>query len=387
MANSTSTKSQCAVTMKEIAVRCGVTQATVSRALNNDPHVNVNTAAHIQAVATEMGYDLASQQYARRLVQRRYGKQPLNQLIAVFCPQYFQSGHYYPPILQGSYDITTPADYGVCVGTFNHTVQGDRFPLQSIISRGDVDGLLLLRGSFFSEADLEKVRMTPGFRNRPIVSLFAEHPGCSSVIFDEEQMVSLTIHHLLELGHRHILHLSYPDANGGTGWKRIQIARRIMASAGLSPDTFLHILPIPLDPDWGDPDLPQVNGQTDYLKGEVLINCLRVHPNITAIIGVNDASALYAWYTLRQAGINVPEDISIVGADDTDPMRDAFGRNVLTSVRVPLDDLGREGTRVLLRRISGEAEQDTNVVLPVELMLRESTAPPRKTRLFTGTDR
>ena len=107
-----------------------------------------------------------------------------------------------------------------------------------------------------------------------------------------------------------------------------------------------------------------------------LASYLREHPEITAVLAMNDASALRAWALLEREGIRVPRDVSIVGFDDTDPKLDADGRNLLTTVRLPLEELGREAARQLVGAITGRTKREEPVILPTELVVRGSTAVP-----------
>lgn len=75
----------------------------------------------------------------------------------------------------------------------------------------------------------------------------------------------------------------------------------------------------------------------------------------------------------------MPEDISIVGFDDTDPMPDRRGMNQLTTVRLPLADVGREAARMVLRGVAGDSPPEEQVMLPTTLIVRGSTAPTAAT--------
>jgi LacI family transcriptional regulator len=105
---------------------------------------------------------------------------------------------------------------------------------------------------------------------------------------------------------------------------------------------------------------------------------LRAHPEITAIIAHNDPCAIHAILTLRQAGWRVPEDISVIGCDDTNRLLDATGRNILTTVRLPLCELGRCTAQLLLDRIAGRPIADPPPILPTQLIVRGTTAPPAR---------
>jgi LacI family transcriptional regulator len=107
------------------------------------------------------------------------------------------------------------------------------------------------------------------------------------------------------------------------------------------------------------------------------IEIMQKYPNTTAILAANDFVALSIASALQDAGHRIPEDISIVGYDDSEALLDRKLNNILTTIRLPLEDIGREAARLLLGRITGDIKEDRTVLLPVSLIQRGSTAPPR----------
>ena len=84
-----------------------------------------------------------------------------------------------------------------------------------------------------------------------------------------------------------------------------------------------------------------------------VFSCLRQHPQVTAILAINDASAIRTWALLQQGGLCVPDDISLIGFDDTDPVLDAHGQNMLTTVRLPLREFGEMAARQMIDFVQG----------------------------------
>jgi LacI family transcriptional regulator len=105
---------------------------------------------------------------------------------------------------------------------------------------------------------------------------------------------------------------------------------------------------------------------------------LRAHPEITAILAHNDLYAGSLHATLTGAGYRIPEEMSLVSFDDTDPVLNAHGHNILTTVHIPLLEIGQAAGRVIIGRVTGEMLADTTEVLPVRLTERASTAPPAR---------
>jgi DNA-binding LacI/PurR family transcriptional regulator len=112
--------------------------------------------------------------------------------------------------------------------------------------------------------------------------------------------------------------------------------------------------------------------------GPALAQTVKDNPKYTAIIAQNDFSAVRVWRVLLEAGLQVPEGISLISFDDTDPIFSGIGGNILTTVRMPLREFGQEAASLILRAIDGSATNIQNIVLPTELIVRQSTTPPRE---------
>ncbi|HEY3380068.1 MAG TPA: LacI family DNA-binding transcriptional regulator, partial [Armatimonadota bacterium] len=197
------------VTIRDIAERCGVGIATVSRALNAPDTQNPNTSARILAVAKEMGYDPTRYHCARRLVSK-HGKEPINHLIAVFLPQDFYKTIYYSATLQGIMAGLTERGFGLLTieipyayGTAEILPQDWISILPPSFNRGDVDGVIgyMPEDRFVSFA--ATLRALPTFGERPIVILVESTTASFSIKVDRQSGAREAAHHLLATGHRH----------------------------------------------------------------------------------------------------------------------------------------------------------------------------------------
>lgn len=371
-----------ATTMRDIAVQCGVSIWTVSLALRHDPRVSAATAERVLAAANTLGYDPAIHQAARRLVSKRLGQPVLNNVIGLLLPPHFQTANYFAFTSLGVLDVLATAGYAVLT-TYAHLPTQPTTPnFPPIYTRGEVDGVISM-GYFLGDPLIQRLRANPGFANRPMVSLILPRDGCSSVMTDDRAGAYAATTHLLELGHRHILH-SYDPAQVPLMTERLAGAQQAMRDAGFDPERNLHYTDKLFFGNLNPPHhlrLPDLTSddQLDVVARhhlESLVAYLKAHPEVTAILAYNDPTARRIWYMLQQRGLRVPEDISLIGFDDTDAIPDEYGRNVLTTVRLPLELVGQEGARLIIRRLTGEAEEQTHLVLPTELVIRSSTAPP-----------
>ena len=165
--------------------------------------------------------------------------------------------------------------------------------------------------------------------------------------------------HLLELGHSTVHHIagpadSEPARLRALGW------RGALEEAGAT-------VPVPLVGDW--------TVQSGYYAGEALV----ADPAVTAVVCANDEMALGLMAALHAAGRAVPGDVSVVGFDDIALSR--FATPALTTVRQDFQRMGSELVRLVLDQVRGTQPEGTpHVVLPTELMVRGTTAPPRSPR-------
>jgi LacI family transcriptional regulator len=108
-----------------------------------------------------------------------------------------------------------------------------------------------------------------------------------------------------------------------------------------------------------------------------LLKTLRQHQEITAIITQSDNLALVVHHILTQHHLRVPEDISLIGFDDTTPICDNQFRNILTTVRVPLQQLGQAAAQLMIDQLTSSSKKVVRKALPTKLIIRNTTAPPR----------
>ncbi|OPZ86352.1 MAG: Ribose operon repressor [bacterium ADurb.Bin429] len=379
MAKVTGVPSTRRVTQRDIARHCGITQQAVSRALRGDTLISEETRARVQAAAEELGYDPSQSQAARRMALIRTGAQPRNNMVAISTSAELTNTLYFTELFRGVMHTLSANGVDLVV-----TLNSYPYSMPRPARRGELDGIICIERPEWYHEMMPHLRQLPTFGTRPIVSLIWPISGALSVIADDELGGYLAMRHLIELGHRHIMVLQNIMAPQDPETRRragIQCA--IAEYPGQRPEIYgcaigneQWITPPPFKEPVTPENFPIIHGSN--LLRFPLPDFLSVHPHITAIIGLNDASAIITDYLLEQAGYRVPRDISIIGFDDTDPLLDAEGRNVLTTVRVPLYSIGEEAARLLLRRMENEVADDAHTVLPPTLMVRGTTAPPKQ---------
>jgi LacI family transcriptional regulator len=196
------------------------------------------------------------------------------------------------------------------------------------------------------------------------VSCPDEHEGITNIVLNHRRAAELAIDHLVGLGHRDIAFIKGQSFSSDTE-PRWQAIRHAAARAKLTVDTRL---------------VSQLEGdapghEPGYFATQRL---LASNARFTALFAFNDVSAIGAVRALREAGLRVPQDVSVVGFDDVQSA--AFQNPGLTTVRQPLRTMGILAAEAVVRRITAPEEhpQAKQIVVDPELVVRDSTCPPPK---------
>jgi LacI family transcriptional regulator len=239
------------------------------------------------------------------------------------------------------------------------------------LSRGDVDGVLFNAREDLIPEILQQLRALSGFGDRPIVVYLAAAEGCSTVLADDFTGGYLLADHLLKLGHRRLLRLY--SGTGRVSLERAAGCRKACLDQGCNPENILVSKALDkFDQVITDEQLFQMTLREMFTR----------HPDITAILSPNDHYVPYIWRWLQAQGFRVPEDVSLTGFDDATPLLDGRNENILTTIRVPLEEIGRQAATLLVDLITGHVTEEAHLTLPVTLVTRRSTAPPRTQQIL-----
>jgi len=372
------------VTLQDIAARCGCSTCTVSRALHGDTTISAATRERVRQEASALGYNPAAHAAARQLAKMRHGKHVRERLVGLMVPAKFLSIRYTGGLFEPLVDTFTGADYMTM--TIRYQESGAQLPrLFARLMAVGVDGLILFPGHFDrAHMLIQALADQAWFDGRPILQLLHPRPATHWVTHDAQQGAYLAATHLLALGHRHLLCSQFPG-HDFLGQRSAGVAAA-MHEYGLNPEVYLHAGPFPCD--WDDP-LRLPAGLTTAWPADAamhretrhpLVEYLLAHREITGVLALNDAVAIQLWFALREEGLRVPDDISLVGFDDTDPLPDAYGVNQLTTVRLPVAEVGRQAAQVMMACIEQQQRGLSQIALPMEFMLRHTTGPARRQR-------
>jgi LacI family transcriptional regulator len=331
------------VTIHDIAAYAGVSVATVSRVLNDRPDVKAATRELV--LKTIRTHNFSSNRSARGLA----GGQ--TNLIGVTVPHVH--AEYFAVILSGAAEALYESDVRCVVCPTLHEI-GREVSLLDRLMHGTTDGALVILPE-----SLPELKTLAG-HSYPFVVVDPKEPlpeGMPSVSASHFAGAREAVMHLIELGHRHIAAVTGPSS-----WiasiERLHGYQGALASRGI-------IAP----PEW------VVEGSFLVESGyECTQQLLRLPDRPTAIFAFNDNMAFGVLQAIRERGLRVPEDISVVGFDDAQAA--SLVTPALTTVRQPLRELGRHGASLLLRLMDGQSGEALRVSLETNLIVRASTAPP-----------
>ena len=328
------------VTLKRVAEKVHLSPGTVSAVLNNAPsakHIPKVTRDRILAAARELKYK--PNLVARSLRNKR------TYTIGVI-PTDISDG-YSGQVIAGIEEYVRQKDYFFLTGIHHH--DADLFEKYSrlLLERG-AEGVITI--------DLNLQHSLPV----PTVAVAGhrQEEGATNVILDQRLGVQLALEHLVSLGHRNIaVMIGNPESSDAAQrWGAIsEVAREL--GIPIRPELTVQLA--------GEESGPALG----YPYAKMLLE--RNH-KFTALFAYNDASAIGAIRAIREAGLRVPEHISVVGFDDIQGA--TFHFPSLTTVRQPLHRMGEIAAMTLLDRLEGQEDWPRQIAVRPELIVRESTA-------------
>lgn len=330
------------ITIRDVAKRAGVGVGTVSRVLNDNPSVSDSTRQKVLAAIAELDY--TPNPIARRLSLRK------TLTIAAIAP--FFTRPIYVERLRGVEYALADSEYDLVL--FNvETVDRRSDYFRKVSRRERIDGLLVITLSPH-DADVQRFLQT----GVPTVLVDAYHPLLSRVVIDDVAGGLLATQHLIELGHRKIGYVSDPlenPFNFVASRNRYTGYRQALLEAGL-------------------PFRPEYHREAEHGREQarkITRELLALSDPPTAIFAASDTQAIGVLEAARDAGLAVPQDLSVIGYDDIEIAEYLD----LTTIRQPSFALGIEGVELLLETIAEPSLPPKEVQLPIELIVRGTTAP------------
>ncbi len=329
-------------TMADIAVRAGVSRALVSTVFRGAPGAGEATRARILQVAEELGY--RPNQAARNLAST--STRLLGLLLRPRNP-------FHVDLLESMYPLAEEAGYDIVMSAMAPQ-RDERKALEALLGYRS-EAVIVLGGQLRNE-DIERV-----LRSTPVIMLGrpSSVAGVDSITSDAVNGVRLAVEHLVDLGHTRI---TLVGGVSGDSADKEQSYRAAMNSYGLKPDVVTH-----------DTTSEEESGAEAALE---LLNSDRGLPS--AVFAVNDRTATGFIDMLLRRGVSVPDDVSVVGYDDSQFAR--LAHMSLTTIRQDTPRMAQLAIQRAISRVNGETPTDQRLVLKPELVIRSTTAPPHPRR-------
>jgi DNA-binding LacI/PurR family transcriptional regulator len=331
-------------TISDVARKAGVSRTTVSRYLNGQLNDSSDKARRIARAISEL-------RYHPNLLARSL-RSATTQSIAVIVPDL--SNPFYPTLLSAIEAHLAQHDVQVFVGQSGDDARREPTMLQNYYNRR-VDGMIYVSAKSEPDPILRQIS-----ESIPVLMLDEQVTGFSDVTVrvDHERGVYQATKYLLDLGHRHITYLAGPR-HLTTTLLRLRGFEAALAERSL-------------------------DGPTEVIYGSYTMDAGRrwvqrfletPEQGPTAVICANDMVALGVHRTLAEHGVVIPDFLSIIGFDDI--FVASLVSPSLTTIRQPFDELGRVVSERLLELLQSGQLRNSPIILPPELIVRESTSPPR----------
>ena len=340
------TVSKAIPTIRDVARKAGVGQATVSRVMNGSAPVAEATRAAVQQAIAELGF--VPNPHARRL---SLGK---TFTVAAIVPFFTRPS--FVERLRGIESVLAPTPYDLIVFNVESVERRDKY-FAEVPHPDRVDGALIMS---FTPRDHDVAR----FRRSgvPVVLVDAYHPKLHSVHEDSERGGFLATQHLIELGHQRIGFISdtFDDPFNFTSrsYSRFEGYRKALKTAGIHFHETWH----------------RQGEHSRLMARHLTLEILQAPDAPTAIFAASDTQAMGVLEAARALKLRVPADLSVIGYDDLE-IAEYLG---LTTVRQALFESGQKGAELLLAALENPTSKISAVKMPVELVQRKTTAPAPK---------
>lgn len=326
--------------IKDVARAAGVSAQTVSRVANGQHNVTEATRTRVERAMLDLGY---VPNHAARMLRNG-----ATHTIGLMAHRFERTGE---ALTMGAV-VAAAEEYGysVTLTSVPDLTHADWLGTRTRLSSQAIDALVVLR---HEAATHEQLLLPSGL---PIAvadsRLVGQHPA---VVSEQEAGTADLVNHLLGLGHSTVHHVSGPEDSEPAQLRQQSWRAALVQAGALVPDTIVG--------DW--------SAESGYRAGMRLVE----RTDVSAVFCANDEMAFGVMRALHEAGLRVPDDISLAGYDDISLA--GYGHVPLTTIRQDFGRIGRELVDLVLRQIRGEELGEADrVVVPTELVMRGSTAAP-----------
>lgn len=328
--------------LKQLAAYLDLSQTTVSLVLNNSPagrSIPQHTRDRVLEAARRFHY--RPNYFARSLRNSR------SMSVGVVVPDV--SDGYFPEVMNAIEQHLLKSQYFFVTASHYRRPEMAKECSLRLMNRS-IDGLLLLDTDAGIELPIPAVA----------ISSHNKTAGVANIVLDHDRAAFLALSHLRELGHTRIALMKGPPGITDAQYRWDSILKACgELGIQVASELCIYMEAVSQSPEAGYRSIRELLGKTR---------------DFTAVFCFNDIAAIGAVRAIRDAGLRVPGDISILGFDDI--LAAAYYEPALTTVKQPLGEMGARAAELLLKRIeSPEQEWDAEIVMEPELIVRESTGP------------
>ncbi len=330
-------------TIQDVAAKAGVSKKTVSRVINGEDYVTDLTAQKVAAAIAELGY--VPNVSARRLASKR-------SYVLTLVYQAEEPPGWLTHVIQGVVRTASRQGYEVVIHPCEVEEKASQKSLQALVMRGGTDGLILLP-PFGSKTAFNERLFEEGMPMASIEPSDPDLPWPVATNTNRQGAHDMTAY-LLSLGHRRIGFILGPEDYSGS-WERLDGFKAALTAEGVPFEEGLVVA--------GDYTFESGLAQGRCLLGAAMLP--------SAIFASNDEMAAGVIQAAYEMGLRVPDDISVVGFDDS-----AIACRLsppLTTIRQPTIELAARVTEALIRKINGD-EEETRIEMCTSLVIRDSAA-------------
>ncbi len=326
-----------AVTMQYIAEKTGVSQVTVSRALNNRPRISERTRERILAEAKRLNY--RPNAVARALAMKR------THSLGLVIPDI--TNPFVSEVTKHIENSAIAGGYSLLMCITDNSLEKEETSIHTLMERR-VDGIIINHPQSYDEGECFRELRREGV---PFVLVgWTKGMEADYVMVDLAEGAYQAVGHLINLGHKRIAYV-----RGGNGHHRLMGYKKALGEHGLEFDEELVVRCGPAMED----------------GAEATRKILAMKDRPTAIFALNDFLAIGVMDALDAAGLKVPDDMAVVGFDDV--MLASHLKVPLTTVAQPKEQLGKLAIEILLEKIEKKTKELRQVMLKPKLVIRESS--------------